>query len=365
MSKEKPGLTEEKVAALVCPAGRPDRKVADVKQASLYLLVSKTGTKTWQMRRCTHGKWRVVKLGMWPGMNCTAARLKCAAAINDVLDNVVDAPPDVRTFGQVAEEWYAERVLRKLKGYKRPLQVRAYLDRDLKKKPIWNRAIVELKRADLIKVVAAKAESPRAATILLSHIRNIFRWAEVHEYIALNPASVLDLSAVNLPDPESRDRALTDDEIRKLWALPAPHGTLYKMLLITGQRTSEVLTLFANPDHIRDGVWYIDDNKSSRKHKVPVTPMMTRLLKQGYVVKQRITAWDWWRRHMPGCDATQHDIRRTCAKRMQELGVEPFVIEALLNHGRKGLETTYQVGVTPLIRPALLKWHAALAKLVA
>jgi hypothetical protein len=63
-----------------------------------------------------------------------------------------------------------------------------------------------------------------------------------------------------------------------------------------------------------------------------------------------------------------HDLRRTAATRLADIGIAPHVIEAVLNHisGRTAVARTYNRGLyLPERRQALDRWGAYVAALVA
>lgn len=347
-------LTESLVRSLSSD-GKPDRLIADNKQANLYLRVLVSGRKSWIVRARHAGRWHVETLGEWPKLEVRQARLKAAAVLHKAMHpSAIDR--EKLTVRQAAEAWYAERVEHR---YRRPEQTKLYLDRDLA--PIANKPIARVTRAEIAKLVAAKA--PTAGNRLLAIVKQLFRYAATVDWIEADPLSVLTRRNVGTEE-KPRERVLTDDEIRRAWAIPAPHGTLYRFLLATGQRVGEVLTLGVEPDQVVDGTWYITENKSGRPHRLPVTPMMKALLKEGLPRKKRCAAWQMWRGKIGG-DSTVHDIRRTVATRMRELGVTVEVIEALLNHAPPRLVRTYQrPDMIPQIDAALKLWQRKLAAIV-
>jgi len=52
---------------------------------------------------------------------------------------------------------------------------------------------------------------------------------------------------IKKPPQKSRDRVLTDDELRKVWKraeeLGHPYGTIVQLLILTGQRSGEIAAL--------------------------------------------------------------------------------------------------------------------------
>ena len=66
---------------------------------------------------------------------------------------------------------------------------------------------------------------------------------------------------------------------------------------------------------------------------------------------------------------TLHDIRRTVATGMIDLGIEPHHVEAVLNHfggHRAGIASTYNRSTyAPVIKSALLRWAGHVDDLIA
>jgi len=86
------------------------------------------------------------------------------------------------------------------------------------------------------------------------------------------------------------------------------------------------------------------------------------------------TAWSW-KQSKPALDErsevrgwTVHDIRRTVATKMADIGVQPHIIEAALNHHsghRAGIAGVYNRSTYANdIRNALATWHDRLRTLV-
>jgi integrase len=64
-----------------------------------------------------------------------------------------------------------------------------------------------------------------------------------------------------------------------------------------------------------------------------------------------------------GCDWTPHDLRRTCATRMADLGVAPHIIEKILNHKMDGMMAVYNHSeYLTERRAASLVWGRAVAR---
>ena len=67
--------------------------------------------------------------------------------------------------------------------------------------------------------------------------RRFFNWCVSNDLIASSP-----VTGIKAPNKKtSRDRVLTDDELRLIWhAADGLFGSIVKLLILTGQRRSEV-----------------------------------------------------------------------------------------------------------------------------
>jgi integrase len=158
----------------------------------------------------------------------------------------------------------------------------------------------------------------------------------------------------------SRERVLSDGEIRAIWnALPTDgYGDIVKLLLLTGQRRSEIADLAWNEiDFERDLiVLSAGRTKNGREHAVPMCGPVRAILEARphihgrelvFGVRGDVNGFAFSRpkrrldEALAGTVApwVLHDLRRTVATGMADrLGIQPHIIEAILNHvgGRKG-----------------------------
>jgi integrase len=81
-------------------------------------------------------------------------------------------------------------------------------------------------------------QAPVTANRVHSITRKLFNWAVENDIITSSP-----IAGVRLPSQEgSRDRVLSDDELRKIWqAIPeGPFGAILQLAILTGQRRTEI-----------------------------------------------------------------------------------------------------------------------------
>jgi integrase len=123
-------------------------------------------------------------------------------------------------------------------------------------------------------------------------------------------------------------------------------------------------------------------SKNHRPHTLPVMPMMReiidtipRMVSRDQLFGQRSHGFTAWHDGKPALDTRSgvtswvvHDIRRTVATRMADLGVQPHIIETVLNHHgghRAGSAGIYNKSPYEReVRNALATWHDYLRTLI-
>ncbi|GIK48506.1 MAG: integrase [Alphaproteobacteria bacterium] len=174
-------LTESKLRSLK-PKLRP-YKVAD--RHSLFVLVSPAGGIAWKFNYVFGGKQRTLSLGRWPAVSIKAARDKRDDAQNLLADGIdpaaekqarkraAKAPADKPTFEEAAREWHASK--RKLSP-KYHAQILTRLETDVFPH-IGCKRFADITRADYVKVLERKADTPEAAFRLRMYVTQICRYA--------------------------------------------------------------------------------------------------------------------------------------------------------------------------------------------
>jgi integrase len=181
-----------------------------------------------------------------------------------------------------------------------------------------------------------------------SALSAFFSWCVAEGLLDANPVT----GTAKADEGGSRERVLTPEELRELW-----HGLgtdrfsdIVRLLLLTGQRRNEIGGLrWAEIDlAARVIVLPPERVKNNREHSVPLSSQAFAILHS--LPRRNSTdlvfgGFNHWHRatqrlgqHLGIAGWRLHDLRRTAATGMAELGVQPHIIEAVLNHvsGRKG-----------------------------
>ena len=157
---------------------------------------------------------------------------------------------------------------------------------------------------------------------------------------------------------------------------------IVSLLLLTGQRRNEIGKLqWSEIDFARKVILAPDRTKNSRVHELPLSAQALAILKR--IRRRNTTDFLWGKRGFSDWNGAKHelderqritdwhlhDLRRTCATQMAELGVQPHIIEAVLNHvsGHKGgVAGIYnRAKYSDEMRSALQRWADHLDKITA
>jgi integrase len=182
-----------------------------------------------------------------------------------------------------------------------------------------------------------------------STLSAFFNWCIQEGLIDANPVQ----GTGKANEGGSRERVLTPEELRKLWRALGDDdfSNIVRLLLLTGQRRNEIGHL--QWSEIAGGMIVLPParTKNSRQHELPLSRQALAVLERlprrnssAFVFsgERGFRSWDYGKRQVDEragiADWHLHDLRRTCATQMSELGILPHIVEAVLNHqsGHKG-----------------------------
>jgi len=254
-------------------------------------------------------------------------------------------------------------------------------------------ALADLHKRDVNRVIDPIVASGKkiAAARTFQIMRAIFSWAVGRGDLDQNPME-------KMPKPEDnnpRERTLSETEIKTFWGGISDAceikavARILKLCLVTAQRVGEVAGMARAELDLEAGTWKIPEARSKNKHahEVPLSRLAIELIREaladagesdfvfpglrgirismstvsGGVVdaRDKIGLPHW----------TSHDLRRTAANSMQELGVLDSIIGHILNHRSVTRATVTQKHYTPRIpqremRQALELWADRLVGII-
>ena len=387
----------------------PDKRleIPDGVVDGLYLVIQPSGTKGWAFRyRFPVGgkvKNHKITIGSYPALGLADAREEAGKLRRGV--ETGDNPKQIQareraetreralnTFGLVAVAFTVRYAKRHTRSWK---QTKGILRKHVV--PAWkDRPIDGITRRDVIDLLDGiiRSGKPVLANRVLAHVRKLFNWCLERGIVGASPA-------VQIKAPggkeSPRDRDLSDAEIKVIWpafdAAGYPFGSMMQILLLTGQRRSEVATMRWTDLDTDAAVWNLPagSTKALRSHSIPLPNMAVEILGDlprfdgpyvfsttggkrpvsGYSkaklrIEQEINKALARNGGEPLTNWQIHDLRRTAASGMAKLGVPVDHIGRVLNHAPRGITATVydKHSYMPEKRRALDLWCAHVGSLV-
>lgn len=318
------------------PPEKGQKRLRDDLIPGFFVIVGKR-TKTFFLM---YGKDRKVKkIGHYPDKKLKIAREEARR----FLERVGDQKP-VQSVSELSEAF-----LEDCRGRLKPNSVHAY-ESVLKHAPNIpldeaNKETIELKTAHEIKAYKA-----------------MFNWAIREEITDRNPFFHMKVTF------GKRDRVLSYDEIKKVWAYDSPpYSDIVKLLLLSGQRVGQFGNFNMDWYEDRKIIFPAEVMKGGKVHEIPTTPLIRK-----YLGNFKQDNWDRYKKRMDKKtevnDWVLHDLRRTFATIHAEIGTPIHVVEALLAHtsgtisGVTAIYIRYQFFTE--MRKALLLYERHLTKML-
>ena len=249
-------------------------------------------------------------------------------------------------------------------------------------------AITAITRADVatcVRAIVRKHSVPTAAAARRA-LSALFAWA-IADGLLGNGANPVDGSH-RPEDPPPRERVLADSELVAIWhaCVTDDYGRIIRLLTLLGNRRQEVGGLRWSELDLKAGTWTLppERSKNNRAHAVALPPAALSIIKsvprtdRDHLFGDRAGAgFTTWSRAKLDIDRRLagavkpwrvHDIRRTVATRMADIGIEPHIIEACLNHysgHRRGVAGVYnRSSYERAVKAALARWGEHVLALV-
>ena len=348
-------LTDSAVKNLPLPEqGQKDYRDDTLKGFSVR--ISQGGSRVFYLM---HGRARSrTKIGAYPVISLAQARQKAKEILaertlgNDTLKAV--------TFTDALAQFLDNYTGRKPRTIK---DTTAILNRHFLA-PLRHERVGDITPDQIARVIDRLRSKPTTARHALSAIKMFFSWCESRGYAHNNPCGKLQAPQ----KPRSRERVLIDDELKQVLATaqntPFPFGSIVLLLLLTGQRRSEIGSLqwdFISGDTI---TLPPDLTKNNRTHTFPIGkwardvieavphrnnnpylfPSWSKRATGKYTdLDPLIKPYTNWANpkhtfdiECPIAPWTLHDLRRTLSTNMAALGIRQEVTEKLLNHVSAG-----------------------------
>jgi integrase len=340
--------------------------------------------RAWSCRYRGGGRYQRRPLGYYPAMGLSEARDAARKLIERVDSGAPPASPvphprssSALTLGTLLNRYETVRLREGHRIKTFPKTMRA-LRRHFR--PWLGLPAGEFTKSDLRSVRDRMVEAGTVieANRLLAVTGALMKWAAQEDLIPVNF-----VSAIRKSPEQKRERVLSKAEIKAIWhaceALGSSevmrnYGRLARFLLLTAQRRSEVAAL--RYGHIIDHTWRQTENKASRPHSLPLPALALTLVGRGeardLVFRGRdgkINCFSLLKRRLDKVSGVTgwrlHDLRRSAASHMQDLGVRNDIVQGILNHSLPGVAGVYlRAELEKQKADALAAWAVALTKIV-
>ncbi|MFA7258581.1 MAG: integrase arm-type DNA-binding domain-containing protein [Aeromonas bestiarum] len=403
--------TDAEIAAIKPESGVIVRRLAIQSKhgGGLKLEVRTSGIKRFVYRYKIGGKAGEMLLGGYPAMTLAKARQahgKASELVKQGIDPLTVTKQakakniEMPTLGEIYRDWLAMRAKSKPIGPRTLRDYEGTFTRHIES-AIGNTRVCDLSRAVLYEHFrrVETAEGARKGLIVLNQCLD---HAVLQGHIEINPARLLKPAMFGASMPPPRERWLTRDELRQLWAaleqatagggsvaaggrgiasnvvLSLAVANCLRLITLTAVRRSEAVGM--RWEQINGDRWTIPETKNGRAHVVTLCPLALNIIEQQKALSNGPYVFESTSKtgHPITGDAvtkalervrikylaelapfSPHDLRRSMATGAAEyLDAPERLIELMLNHVPKDrLIRTYQVGgMAEKLRALFLRW---------
>jgi integrase len=359
-------LDAKTIPALVLPKGRPDEICWDAELEGFGLRLRRRADggllRNWVTQYRAGGHTRRVTIGSVDKVTPTQARdaarkilAKVELGHDPQAEKAAKRQQVARTVRAVVAEYLAAR-----EPELRPASFRVariYLTGSYFR-TLHPLAVTAVTRADVaaaVRNVARERSAPTAAAARRA-LSAFFAWC-IQAGILGNGANPV-AGSHRPADPTPRDHVLSAAELVAVWKACGDDdaGRIIRLMILLANRRQEIGGM--RWSELLDGAWVLPGarSKNRRSCTIVLPPTALEIIRSvprtsrdflfgtsgaGFVGWSH--AKDQLDRRLGDCARrfNLHDIRRTVATHLGELGIAPHVIENLLNHHRQNVATTY------------------------
>jgi integrase len=353
-------LTQATVNRLPAPTDKFETRIFDEDLPGFGIRIRQGGKRTWITQFRIKGRSTTLTIGRFEKMSAGTARdlAKKKLAQAELGINPGEEKKAARDHAAETFEVIGARFLRFKEGDVKPssyAQIKLHMTEHWA--PFNRRSVHDIARRDIAGGLDEIAEERGAiaANRARATLSSFFGWAMSKGIVETNPV----IGAGQKATEKARDRVLSDAELVAIWnaCKDDDYGRIVRLLILTAQRREEVGGV--RRSEIADRIWSIPGarTKNGLAHEIPLSDAARAIFREaggrpGREDREAIfgeasngAGFSGWSKAKSACDkrieeATKkepapwrmHDIRRTVATRMADLGVLPHVIEAVLNH---------------------------------
>jgi integrase len=347
-------LSRAAIANLNLPTGRSEATFFDSDIGGFGIRIRQSGGRSWIYQfDNSAGRTRRITIGKVAAIDASKARAiaselhaRVRLGEDPAATKAESKARTAETFGELIKpylQWQRARVR---------LSSLRHIERHLLNNlaPLHSLPINQVDRRTIAAQLKRMVTSPVQANRTRSSLTGFLNWCLREGLVDTNQAL-----ATNKNAEHARDRVLSAAELRDLWlALPeGDFGDIIKILVLTGARAREISDLQWAEINFEKNVIDLPAHrvKNRRKHVIPMSGAVRAIFEAreqhgGFVFgTSGASGFSGWSKCKGRLDEalkipawTIHDLRRSAATHMAEIGIQPHIIEAVLNHisGHKG-----------------------------
>src|SRR6516162_4186674 len=222
----------------------------------------------------------------------------------------------------------------------------------------------------------SRGQGAHTAAAARRTISAAFRWFMEEGWTTTNPV----IGTRKPPQAKPREHVLTDAELAKVWKACGDDdfGRIVRLLILLGSRRQEIGGMRQSELDLEANTWMLppERSKNHRGFTVALPPPALAIIKsvpqtsRDHLFGDRagggFTSWSRSKRELDRSLTGHvrpfrvHDIRRSVATGMADIGIEPHVIVACLNHysgHRRGTAGVYnRSNYERAVKAALARW---------
>jgi integrase len=349
-------FTEASVRTYRHPDDKPNYTLWDENLPGFGFRVQAGGKKVYYAKYRMGTKQRWFKIGPTDKVSLTAATKQAKSLFESVAGGVDPANTKakasaaaVHTFGSAIPDYIEQLKTDKL-STAHINRCKSYLENYFK--PLHTIAIAAIDRATVAReLIRISKRGPVAANRARATLSAFFNWSIARGLRESNP---VDKTTKN--KEYDRERVLVFKEIKKVWSGldDDDYGKIVKLLTLTLQRRTEISRLERTEINWAEKQIELPGSrtKNGLPHIVPLSDAAMTILEsvkgEGKFVFEKRNNWQIDKDRLDEkcgvADWVLHDLRRTGSTGLGDLGIQPHVVEAVLNHisGTKaGVAGTY------------------------
>ncbi|ELA6601865.1 TPA: site-specific integrase [Vibrio parahaemolyticus] len=339
----------------------------------LYVYHRKTGVLSFVYRYRYNGKPRDLALGKYPNLSLLEARSK-VRKYNEILAKGTDPKLhkdlekrksiDVVTVKGALEYWLVNYAEKRRKNYHKH---RSQFERHVY--PLIGHLPLELCETrhwvevfDAITNGTYHRAAPKASGYILQNAKQALKFCRVRHFAVSHALD--DLNVVDVGEKQyKRDRVLEWEELHDVWKWtsneknPPYYRHLFYLLILFGCRTQEIRLSTVDEWDLESLIWTVPKHKSKTGNAIqrPIPEQIAGYIKllinsgsNDYLLgdvkrPEAVSSFGGklWKKLNHEHSWTLHDIRRTFTTMLNDLGVEPYIVEQMLGHALGGTMGIY------------------------